>query len=71
MKKEYVIARAKTALYPKRDNILRLLAKIGLRATVLQKQELVELFINLYNPSATGRQLAPIESYTDVVMSNS
>jgi len=71
MKKEYVIARAKTALYPKRDNILRLLAKIGLRATVLQKQELVELFINLYNPSATGRQLAPVESYTDVVMSNS
>lgn len=71
MKKDYVIARAKTALYPKRDNILRLLAKIGLRATVLQKQELVELFINLYNPSATGRMIAPVESYTDVVMSNS
>ncbi len=71
LKKDYVIARAKTALYPKRDNILRLLAKIGLRATVLQKQELVELFINLYNPSATGRMVAPVESYTDVVMSNS
>lgn len=70
LKKEYVIARAKTALYPKRDHLLRLLAKIGLRATVLQKQELTELFYNLYNPSATGRQLAPIDSYTDVVMSN-
>ena len=70
LKKEYVIARAKTSLYPKRDHLLRLLAKIGLRATVLQKQELTELFYNLYNPSATGRMLAPIDSYTDVVMSN-
>jgi len=70
LKKEYVIARAKTSLYPKRDHLLRLLAKIGLRATVMQKQELTELFYNLYNPSATGRMLAPIESYTDVIMTS-
>jgi len=70
LKKEYVIARAKTALYPKRDHLLRLLAKIGLRATVMQKQELVELFYNLYNPSSTGRMLAPIDSYTDVIMTS-
>jgi len=67
LNREYVITRAKTSLYPKRDHLLRLLAKIGLKATVLQKQELTELFYNLYNPSATGRLLAPIESYTDVV----
>jgi hypothetical protein len=70
LKKEYVIARAKTSLYPKRDHLLRLLAKLGLRSAVLQKQELTELFYNLYNPSATGRMLAPIDTYTDVVMSN-
>jgi hypothetical protein len=70
LKKEYVISRAKTSLYPKRDNLLRLLAKIGLRATVLQKQELVELFYNLYNPSATGRLLAPVESYTDTILTS-
>jgi hypothetical protein len=46
------------------------LAKIGLRATVLQKQELTELFYNLYNPSATGRMLAPVDTYTDVVMTS-
>ncbi len=68
LKKEYIITRAKTALYPKRDHLLRLLAKIGLRATILQKQEIVDLFYNLYNPSQTGRQLAPVESYTDVVV---
>lgn len=71
LNKEYVISRAKTSLYPKRDHMIRLLSKIGLRATVLQKQELTELFYNLYNPSATGRRLASVESYTDVVMSGS
>lgn len=68
LQKEYVVARAKTSLYPKRDHLLRLLSKIGLGGSVLQKQEMVELFYNLYNPSATGRKLAPVESYTDVVM---
>ncbi|MCS6956585.1 MAG: hypothetical protein NZM02_01935 [Patescibacteria group bacterium] len=68
LNKEYVISRAKTSLYPKRDNLLRLLAKIGLQASVLQAQELAELFYNLYNPSSTGRKLGPIESYTDVII---
>ncbi|MCX7997252.1 MAG: hypothetical protein N2691_05905 [Patescibacteria group bacterium] len=69
MNKEYIISRAKTSLYPKRDHLQRLLAKIGLKATVLHRQELVELFYNLYNPSATGKQLAPVDTYTDVVLS--
>lgn len=68
LNKEYVISRAKISLYPKRDNLMRLLSKIGLRATILEKQSLVELFYNLYNPSSTGRKMAPVESYTDVVM---
>lgn len=69
LNKEYIFTRAKTALYPKRDNLLRLITKIGLKGSILQNQELTELFYNLYNPSATGRRLAPIESYKDVVMS--
>jgi hypothetical protein len=71
LNKEYVFTRAKTALYPKRDNLLRLIMKIGLKGDILRRQELTELYYNLYNPSATGRRLAPIESYTDVVMSQS
>ncbi len=66
--KEYIISRAKTSLYPKRDNLIRLLARVGLRANVLQQQSIVELFYNLYNSSSTGRQLAPVESYTDVIL---
>jgi len=68
LNKEYVVSRAKTSLYPKRDHLVRLLSKIGLRASVMQRQELVELFFNLYNSSPTGKRLAPIESYTDVVL---
>lgn len=68
--KEYIYARAKTSLYPKRDHLLRLLAKVGLKPTVLQKQELTELFYNLYNPSSTGKQLAPVDSYTDVLLTS-
>ena len=71
LNKEYVIARAKTSLYPKRDHLIRLLSKTGLRANAMQKQGLTELFYNLYNPSPTGRRLAPVESYTDVVLTTS
>lgn len=68
LNKEYIITRAKTSLYPKRDNLLRLLAKVGLKATPLKEQELTELFHNLYNPSSTGRNLAPLKNYTDIVL---
>lgn len=68
LNKEYVLSRAKTSLYPKRDHLMRLLSKIGLRGSILQRQDLVELFFNLYNPTSTGRRLAPVESYTDVVL---
>jgi len=71
LKKEYVLSRAKTSLYPKRDTLLRLLTKIGLKAAPMQQQGLVDLFYNLYNPSATGRQLGPVESYTDVILTGS
>jgi len=71
LNKEYVVSRAKTSLYPKRDHLIRLLSKTGLRASAMQKQALTELFYNLYNPSSTGRRLAPVESYTDTVLTTS
>jgi len=68
LKKEYVFARAKTSLYPKRDHLLRLLKKIGLSGKPLFEQDVAELYYNLYNPSATGQKLAPIKNYTDIVL---
>lgn len=64
---EYVITRAKTALYPKRDHMMRLLKKAGLGGVILKEQEIAEIFYNLYNPSASGQKLAPIKSYTTIV----
>ncbi len=70
LNKEYLFSRAKTSLYPKRDHLLRLISKIGLKPKILLKQEIVELFYNLYNPSVTGKKLAPVESYTDVILTS-
>lgn len=70
LKKDYVITRAKTALYPKRDHLLRLLKKSGLGGRILYEQEISEVFYNLYNPSTTGVKLAPIRNYTDIVLSS-
>lgn len=69
LSREYVVNRAKTSLYPKRDHLLRLLSKVGLGAEVCTKQKVVELFYNIYNPSSVGRSLAPIETYTTPVIS--
>lgn len=68
--KEYIFTRAKTSLYPKRDHMIRLLKKAGLGGRVLHEQEIIELFYNIYNPVSGGRKLAPIQSYTDIVMAS-
>ena len=60
---DYILQRAKTALYPKKDHILRLLARVGLRSQVLSKTELVNFYYNLYNPSATGADLVDAQMF--------
>lgn len=71
LNKDYVFIRAKASLYPKKDHLLRLLQRVGIGGRVIYEQEIVELFYNLYNPSPTGKKLAPIKSYTDIVISSS
>jgi len=62
--KDYIISRAKTALLPKRDHILRQLGRIGIKGKQLVTQELVEFFYNIYNPTYTGERLAEVAGYT-------
>jgi len=62
--KDYIISRAKTSLFPKRDHLLRQLGRIGLKGRQLTTQELVELFYNIYNPTITGEKLAETTGYT-------
>ncbi|OGF99262.1 hypothetical protein A2Y99_04115 [Candidatus Gottesmanbacteria bacterium RBG_13_37_7] len=61
--KNYIISRAKTSLFPKRDHIFRLLARIGLKGKQLKTQDLVELFYNIYNPTITGEHLGETNGY--------
>lgn len=48
--KTYIYERATTALTPKRDHVLRLLTRIGLRGRQLTSDQLTALFFSVYNP---------------------
>lgn len=47
--KESLEQKIKTVLLPRRDQVIRQLSRVGLRATQLDNQKLIELFYNIYN----------------------
>jgi len=47
--KEYILAKAKASLIPKRDHLIKLFSRIGLLAKQLTTQELIRLYYNIYN----------------------
>lgn len=59
--KEYLIEKAKTNLYPKRDHLIKQFTRIGLRARELETQELVELYYDVYNPTEVSSQKVSAE----------
>lgn len=61
--KNYILQKAKTNLYPKRDHVLRQLTRLGLKGKQLSTQELIQLFFNIYNPEVRGQQLTTAEQY--------
>jgi len=54
--KDYILEQAKINLYPKRDQLLKQLSRLGLSAKVLTASELVELYFDVYNPAEVGTQ---------------
>jgi len=48
--KNYVIKKAKIALYPKRDHIIRQAGRLGLKLKQLTTEQLINLFYETYNP---------------------
>lgn len=50
--KEYIYEKASTFLLPKRDHILRLLGRLGLKGTQLDNEHIIKLFFNAYNPGS-------------------
>lgn len=63
------VKRAQTALYPKRDHLLRQLNRLGLIGASLNTEQLVRLFYRLYNPDASGSQRITFgQEYQQVMM---
>lgn len=50
--KNYILERAKTTLYPKRDHVMRQITRLGLRANQLTTKQITNLIYELYNPEA-------------------
>lgn len=51
---EIILEKAKTALFPKRDHLVRQFSRLGLELKQLNAQDLIKLFYNIYNQEATG-----------------
>ena len=47
--KEYVVKKAKTALYPRRDHLIRQIGRLGIKLRQLTTKELGGLFFEIYN----------------------
>lgn len=56
LKGEEFLKKAKTKLFPRRDQIARQLNRVGLKVTQLTDKELAELFYFVYNPSSGAIQ---------------
>ena len=59
--KSYIFEKAQTVLLPKRDHIVRLLARVGLHATQLTTEQLVKFLFSMYNPGAPAPDLAGLD----------
>lgn len=62
--KDYILEKAKMALIPKRDHLIRLFNRLGLKTRQLKTQELIQLFYKTYNPGVEGQRLAVSQEYT-------
>ncbi|MBI4137368.1 hypothetical protein HY469_04865 [Candidatus Roizmanbacteria bacterium] len=69
-KKEYILERAKAALYPKRDHVTRQLSRLGLKAIQLNSQSLVSFFYDMYNPESSEGERVPVDVIQPIVTGN-
>lgn len=50
--KDYIIKKAKTSLYPKRDHLIRQSRRVGIKIRQLTTKELIKLFMYIYHPNS-------------------
>lgn len=62
---EETLAQRMQQLGQRVENVINGLTQIGLRAVVMNEQELIELYYNLYNPRATEKRGIKLEQLSD------
>jgi hypothetical protein len=50
--KSYVVRKAKIALFPKRDHLIRQAGRLQIKLRPLTTEDLIKLFYNVYNPES-------------------
>jgi len=50
--KAYIVKKAKIILYPKRNHLLRQVSRFGIKLTQLNKEQLINLYYNIFNVEA-------------------
>ena len=55
----YIIKRAKTVLYPRRDHLIRQAGRLGIKFKQLTTPELINLFYSVYNPEKPAVKKEP------------
>lgn len=65
--KSYIFDKAQTVLLPKKDHIIRLLARVGLHATQLNTDALITLFFTMYNPGSSAPDVSGLGSRKGIV----
>jgi hypothetical protein len=68
--KEYIYERALTVLTPKKDHLVRLLTRLGLRATQLSSEQLIRLYFTIYNQGSPLPQSIPQPEQTHEIVTN-
>lgn len=58
----------KTVLLPRRDQIIRQLSRVGLKATQLPKQKLVEVFYDIYNGQTNEKPVGQLLKPQDLAV---
>lgn len=54
--KEYVVKKAKTVLYPRRDHVVRQSGRLGIKVRQLTTEELADLFLDIYQAGEQNGQ---------------
>lgn len=66
--KDYILEKAKAALEPKKDHLVRLFSRLGLDIKPLSTKELIQLFYKIYNQDTAANQKVQSLNYDAAVV---